>query len=573
MQTTLRNALPILAAAYAERFGTEIIIGGSSAMTDGRTIWLPLIDDPALKDVLVGFLAHESAHCKLSRFDLFQKLATPLEKRICNILEDCRIEKAFINDYPGMEVTLRSVLFYLDAIGHLCTVSSHDNQAMQLTGYLLYRCRYQQWGLPLLAQKMLDSETVLRSAMPTGFFVRLEALMDRYFDTMSSTLDAVALTRAILKAVADAEQEEAERPTQPSGEAENASVGSDDNPNDSDGCEGTSTGSDVDAKGDTDASPDLPDAGERSHCGVDCDSSMSTEDADPVGGTGSTSDSSLLATMLATDDVGSDLTEALANALEAQAAADTEAFSFEEDVGMRCPRSGDRALMREGILTSARIRGRLSAILDAQTRQQKWLSRSGQRIDSRKLHRVRTGQANVFVRRTERDIPDTAVHLLVDRSGSMGDTIHVANQAAVALALAVSSVPRCDVAVSVFPGIGGSVSPAITRGQPVRPNLDLLPPYAAGTTPMAKAMLYALRELANANRSRKVLIVVTDGEPDNRSSVTYLNDLSRNEVATYGIGINSDAVTSLFDQAVVIDDVSALSDALFRIAQGFLEAA
>ena len=423
---------------------------------------------------------------------------------------------------------------------------------------------------------MLDSEQVLSQSMPRGFFVRLEALIDRYFDKMSSTLDAVALTRAILKAVADSEEEAKSQPSQSSNDSAEPQVGSDDD-EDGNGSEGKSTQDLGDGDGNTDQEPLQSDANDANDNADPSDSGMSVEQSDVSGGAqGSrdgTDDVSLLDTMLATDDVGTDLTEALAQALEAKAEADTEAFFLKEDLGIRTQHSGNMDLMREGIQRSAQLRGKLSAILDAQTRQQKWLARSGKRIDGRKLHRVKTGHANVFIRRTERETPDTAVHLLVDRSASMSETIHIANQAVAALALAISSVPRCDVAVSAFPGMGGGVSPAITRGQPVRPNLDLIPPYASGGTPMARAMLYALRELATSNRSRKVLIVVTDGEPDNRFNVTYLNDLSRNEVSTYGIGINSDAVTSLFDQSVVISDVSELSEALFRIARGFLEAA
>ena len=48
MLNTLRNALPIVAAALGRKFGVEVGIGGHEACTDGRRIQIPDIpDDPA----------------------------------------------------------------------------------------------------------------------------------------------------------------------------------------------------------------------------------------------------------------------------------------------------------------------------------------------------------------------------------------------------------------------------------------------------------------------------------------------------------------------------------------------
>ena len=38
MQPSLIKALPIVAAAYAERFGVPVHVGGSQACTDGRSV-------------------------------------------------------------------------------------------------------------------------------------------------------------------------------------------------------------------------------------------------------------------------------------------------------------------------------------------------------------------------------------------------------------------------------------------------------------------------------------------------------------------------------------------------------
>jgi hypothetical protein len=42
-QSALERALPIVAAAYGEQFGVRVVLSGSDAMTDGKTIVLPYI--------------------------------------------------------------------------------------------------------------------------------------------------------------------------------------------------------------------------------------------------------------------------------------------------------------------------------------------------------------------------------------------------------------------------------------------------------------------------------------------------------------------------------------------------
>jgi hypothetical protein len=147
----------------------------------------------------------------------------------------------------------------------------------------------------------------------------------------------------------------------------------------------------------------------------------------------------------------------------------------------------------------------------------------------------------------------------------------VANQATVSLALAVSTIPKCDIAASMFPGIGGEVSPILHRGQPVRAGLGRFAVCSSGGTPLAEAMLYAARELVASKRQRKVLIIITDGAPNNGGAVRYLNDLVAGHVDTYAIGIGSTAVSQYFEKWSVINDVKELQKALFTIAGQFLD--
>ncbi len=177
------------------------------------------------------------------------------------------------------------------------------------------------------------------------------------------------------------------------------------------------------------------------------------------------------------------------------------------------------------------------------------------------------GNPTVFIQRDIQKRPDTAVHVLLDNSGSMYDRQQTANQAAVSLALAVSSIPKCDIAVSAFPGLNTtSVCPIIHRGQSVRTCINHFDIQSTGSTPLAEAMLFSAKDLALSRREKKVLIIVTDGDPDDTHTVRYMSDVIEGHIEVYAIGIQSNSVSRLFKNWTVINDVKELQHSLFDIA-------
>ena len=73
---------------------------------------------------------------------------------------------------------------------------------------------------------------------------------------------------------------------------------------------------------------------------------------------------------------------------------------------------------------SARLSARLQGLVQASRMDRPRPVRSGRRLDTRRLHRVAVADERIFARRAHRIAPNTAVHLLVDLSGSMGTTVH-----------------------------------------------------------------------------------------------------------------------------------------------------
>jgi Mg-chelatase subunit ChlD len=557
LQTSLEKSLPIVAAAYGEQFGVKIVLSGKDAYTDGNTIVLPLLKSKSdLRDVLFGYLAHESAHVRDSDFSTLKKCKNQSEKSYTNIIEDIRIEQLIQDVFPGTRFTLDAMWTYVVDQGMSPPARTEDNEGTQLHQYLLHRLRSEvlhRESSTLLAEA---SQQVMEQTFSLGFFVRLDGLLAKYLDKLTCSDDCLKLARAIIKALKDAEEEKQnQEETQEGDDASN-----DDQSQSANQSDGADLDSSTPSPGQTDSSKD----GDADL--DDGDPQQSNEDAS--GGT------SLHESLINETDLPEDAISQLSEQLAEQAQEDNDGDPIAintSSVGSDAKNNGETSGLQTGILASSAIRSQLQGLLHAQTREQQWLHTSGKRVDGKRLTRLCSGDSRVFIKRDETRRTDTAVHVLLDTSGSMHQIQDIANQATVSLALAISSIPKCDIATSMFPGVGGDVSSITHRGQPVRSNLGRFSVDSSGGTPLAEAMLYAARELAVSRRQRKVLIIITDGAPNSGSEVRYMNSLIDSHIDIYAIGINSTAVSNYFENWSVIKDVKELQKALFQIAGKFLE--
>ena len=554
MQNALERALPIVAAAYGEQFGVRVVLSGSEASTnaDGKTITLPLLSSMSeLREVLFGYLAHESAHVRDSNFDVCFQCQSAIEHTFTNLLEDIRIEKLIQDEFPGTQFTLDAMWSYVVEKG-MCPPSQPDqNEASQLCQYLLHRLRSvelkQSASKPLAAESLM----VVENSFPKGFFIRLDGLFRKYVPALSSTDDCLVLARAILKALSDAEEEEKANEDGDGGETD-SDGGSEPTEPIQDGSGGDSADSSV-----------MPD-GNGALDGSETNGGKNPSQGKPT---------SIGERVANETDLPTDAISQLQERLTDQAQKDNNGQRFTIDatsVGSDALNSGETGTLETGILASSVIRSRLLGLLQASRREKQWLHTKGKKVDGKRITRIASGDTRVFIQREEQKQPETAVHVLLDASGSMASIQDIANQATVSLALAVSSIPKCDIASSMFPGSNGEVSPVIRRGQPVRANLGRFAVRSSGGTPLSEAMLYAARELAQSKRERKVLIIITDGGPRDGASVKYMENLISNYVDIYAIGICSTAVNQYFKNWSVINDVKELQSALFNIAGKFL---
>ncbi|HGF7191580.1 TPA: VWA domain-containing protein [Vibrio cholerae] len=549
MNHPLKNALPIVAAAYGEKFGVKVLIQGQDAFTDGERIVIPTAnpDDPHYQQIAWGYLAHEAAHIRHTNFDMVQKASSkPIRKALLNIIEDVRIENELANDYPGTRRSISQVIEYMVDTQQMC-VPEQPEPASNLQAWLLFRLRCHFLGQKALTPLYQAVDERVRQLFPAAAMSRLSAMLTAV-PSLASTGEVLKLVDAIVAML-----EEESRPPQDESDADN--------------------GDDIgqDASNDSNSSSDsqTPETG-----------SSATGDAAETG-----------------DSDNSDQADNLRQALEASAAQfEPDTFAQVAEVlseqaeghqgvtPLSLPQAEQAMLGDEAILTlsaseSAQIRARLRGMVQSSQDNRNHAKRHGLRVATHRLAASQAGESRLFIQRQPRIAPNAAVHLLVDISGSMGKPIgegnrkyfHVANEAALALAMALEGIPGVVPAVSYFPGIHQEVSIALLPKQSVRHRAACFDQKPRGCTPMAQAMWFAANSLLAQKQKRKLMIVLTDGDPDDWAATHDIVDRCRRSgFELLGIGIQTRSVEKFFPQSIVINDVKDLKRELFEVTQKLL---
>jgi nitric oxide reductase activation protein len=223
------------------------------------------------------------------------------------------------------------------------------------------------------------------------------------------------------------------------------------------------------------------------------------------------------------------------------------------------------------------LRQRLAGMLQAETLCRRYPAVSGKRIDTRRLCRIDAGDARIFVRDVTGLKTDTAVQILVDRSGSMGSSrnrgksaavrpIEVARASCYATALALKQVPGVTVAAAAFPGNQDGEVIVMSRFEERvdRQAARFASLEANGGTPMAEAMLWGAARLLEQPQPRRILLVTTDGAYDEALGQAMAARLQRAGIEALGIGIHCD-VSHLFARSRQIATIADLPQAMFEV--------
>lgn len=532
-RSVFEQSLPIVAAALGRLCGVAIEFGGQIPATDGKTIYMPMPETMAVEDELkvLGILCHEAGHVRLTDFGNVGQKLTHLERAIDNALEDCRVEMAMSHLYPGAESLFEKA--HAAKVQELAGWESFDEQTLVplfLLAITEERLLYRQWLTPLTA-KLLGH---MQQSFGKPVTEKLIALALEVRDAIS-TQDVVAIRKRImrfLKRESARQESSAEAPA-----------------------------SDKDASS---------------------ENGKTKQSSDSSNGVNERSDTALGRLLKAT-------LKPVVNPLDISGnfkrlRVDESVPGLKVDLTGRIrpvPAKEDVGLERlaRARKDSVALRLALRGLVQAKARCGRRVTDRGRRFSTTHLCRLVVSDARVFEQCTERQAPNTAVHVLLDMSGSMGlDGGDLAVRASLGLVLGLEGIRGVNPALSVFPGAAcghaqqaictvlkhGERLTKVTSGQ-----IGAISSW--GGTPLQQALQAAGFTLAACREVKKALILITDGRVSVQETKEIFEELKKAgiRVLAIQIGIMDDLKRFPIDSAH-ISHVGELQQVLFGFAKKLL---
>ena len=576
---TIQRALPMVARTVGRRLDVSVGIGGHDAYTDGKHIQLPALPleapDDELATLAFGFLEHEAAHVRYTDMESFRP-ESALHKMFTNIFEDVRIEKALGEEYPGFVEDLRGLTELLVRDGEMGGPQDPDAPlAAKMGEYALLRCRHEVLGPDALKEPAARAEKAFRDAVPPGLATRIGAALAQVAH-LDSTEAASNLAKTVIRYVEE-EAEEQRQAAQQAAQQAQAGAGN---------RQGQQAGAaEAGDTGDGGTESDNAGGGRGQDSG-DTDRGDEADGEGQDGGDTGQDDGSEAAAMAEAlkqaldggDDGPKGLGEAAAEALK-EAAQQQPHYGEGSGAGVgkaagpiRVTSDGKAEIDKVSGATLA-LRTRLRGLLASAKRTGRRIARRGKRLDRRRLVRAMAGETKIFVNRTKGVAVNTAVQILVDRSGSMqGREMVLARESALACGLALAEIQGVNLATAAFPGgpNGESAVVPITRfGESVRRTAGRYAAIeAAGGTPLLEALLWGVENLLVQTEPRRLCLVVTDGCPnDSAACAEAIRFCWAGGIEVMGIGIGSRTarMENLFPVWTQVDSVDELALAMFTM--------
>lgn len=616
----LMGALPLIAQALVDRVGHKVRIVRTrerTAHTDGTTIAITDVAMPhdnadvdtymyyvAMK---MGLLFHELGHVNGTDFTV----SFPRDRLtffLFNLIEDVRQEVEFCKSVRTGRQHLRALAYAMVDLGIDTPVTDQDSPDAAFTGYLYYRLRAEYAGEAVYVPLMQGAEQQLRRHFKEAFIIKMNALIGEV-PGLKSTHDALVLSEAFrslvvdeIKALQQQQKQQQKQKQQQASSSSNANGNSSPSGSSSDPSQDGSANGQQPSSGDPNGTSPQTGATDPN---ASSSSSPSGDSANGAAGQGAGSgndpaDASASSSSGGMDDAGlQDLADAIAALQETrdaknlngngsrdkrladslnttqkslQASGDYDLVNPEtesvvnandEEALTTAVRSGNPVDLMVAQSVVGPLRARLANRLHADSHTKTGHAKRGTRIDPRRLVSAAVGNPRIFQTYKEGVTVDTAVFLLADVSGSMqGEKIIVTDQALFATAAAMETFPGVSVAVGAFPGN----QLVLPFGQRVRHAEARFKLEASGGTPMAQGIRMASRLLQRRQEPRKLLFVLTDGEPDNKPNTrAAILGAQHIGIETFGIGIQCRSVERLFEQSIVLQTVTELPEKMFAL--------
>ncbi|MPL87717.1 hypothetical protein SDC9_33727 [bioreactor metagenome] len=527
------NCLPLLASILGDRYGVQVRIGGKEACTNGKVIQLPSLPmdcEPELLALAKGFTDHEAAHIRHTDFSVLKSAnLDPVPFNLFNCLEDWRVEKKLSGIFPGCRRNLNWLIrrFFVEQAQPR---AGDDSPALAVLDYVLLTVR--AWDVDEVTPARQYAASIMEHHFP-GLKEAMDAILVKVYIHCPDTAAAVKYAWQIAQCI---------RQWEPPRQAPTNKSAND-------------HGSMPKVK--LEVNDSAKQIGQRSEPGQP----QSALSSLPLKALFHAEAQDL------PQNIGEIMTIELAKS-SAESSGDALTVAVE---GARHAAALPVEQKLQALQASIALRTRLKGFLQAQTQRRCSIGRKGT-LHANSLHRLQVGNARVFQKGSVQLGLNTAVHILLDVSGSMaGAPINLANRACFAVATALSHIRGVNSAVTAFPAVSvtNSVFPIMRHGQPLPDRFDIL---ASGGTPLAGALWWVLQTMLPLKEQRKMVLVITDGMPDNPLAANNAIGVAQKlGFEVYGLGIRNEHIMQLLPHTSrVVNDLPDLVPAMFALLQAAL---
>ena len=560
--------LALIAKVLGRKYDVTVTIAGQIACTTGKEITIPVVSGDHAEALAHGYIDHEAAHVRYTDFSV--QLTDNFAGDLLNILEDVRIEQAIGWEYPGCIANLRDLTRILvEQHGAFRPDPSHPSQS--ILAWIMALTRIAVLGHDSMRQTRDSTEPLVRHILGEQFSQAVQ-LLDRT-GTLRSTRETAVLRDELMKLIRNSAQ-----PKQTNGQSQTSQSASSSNGNTGQGSQDdksqqkntTSTNGGQQSKDDgKQQAPSQPsgnsDNGTSSGQQIPGQPGASLETARQA-----------ISEALSGKSIGSygNVGEKLAELLCQNA---TES-SFNGS-GAAAPRLPTAEPLRNASgyddisalrVHTAALRARLQGLVQASKQKRSTPASVGHRLDSRVLTRLRVGDTRVFNRKEEKRAVNTAVCMLLDSSGSMGNSsllnkMGIASRACFVASEALYSIPGVRTAIATFKGFDNRVFPMVDFGE--KPDHSRFNITGSGGTRLGHALWWAWGELCLRRETRKICIAFSDGDTgDGPVTQAAIKRMRESGIEVIGIGIQDASIKRyLPDNHRIIKNLDQFTPALLEL--------
>lgn len=573
---SLKGSVQIVAQAMAASSGVKVVWGNyatayiqETGKSNRKVIHLPNLpaNDENAKILTWGYLTHELAHENYTDFSVAFP-THPTKIQMFRVLEDVRIEIKSSSRYPGSKINLQRLIKSMVDANEFMSFAPGLNPSQLIVGYTSTVLRSD-----LLEQSTTDLsikyEDELKTAISKGTLIKLNSLIYTVSDC-DTTSDVYDLVEHIFNMLEDEKKDEEEQQqnqnAQDQSGASGSSSGNDESEGNSEGSEDENSQDEAksncqsndsdgdDSSGSSSASQD--ENGEQ-------DSSGSSSKS--AGGNSSTLPS-LESILNGTDSIDeSDLGAIISEKLN-ELSKDGQMASVSPMTKAKLPLGLDPKTLSDVKSASNATKQRVVSLLEAKARTKVIHRSSGPAINPKRITRVISGDFTIFDKKTIGIKQNTAIQILLDISGSMsGGNDILAAQAGLSVALALDNVKGLNSAVAAFPYQNSVLELTSFSERTSGTTKRYTNAIANGGTPMSEAILTVAYDLLNQPNDRKLLLVITDGLPNNvLSCEQVIQSVSDMGIEFIGLGIGQ-VLPAFFKVSKSISSINELPSAMFEI--------